>query len=227
MRVHRHVILPSFSFAREGAPGNTTPGAADRIRGCRAPSSRDRRGRAFPERIAGRRRPRAGAWRTSGGAGAGGRAVGSSPAFSASLRRIRNAPARVSGAAARVQEELRAVAAVEVRPAAREVAAQRLGGVAADRDDALLAALADHADEPVVEVDAGPVEPDRLRDPEAGAVEQLDERLVAERARLRAARRPRSAAPPRRARASSAAASVRRGSATAAAGLSPRTPSSC
>ena len=78
------------------------------------------------------------------------------------------------------------MARVEVRPAAREVAAERLGGVPADRDDALLAALADHADEPVVEVDARLVEPDRLGDAQAGAVEQLDERLVAQRARLRA-----------------------------------------
>ena len=46
-------------------------------------------------------------------------------------------------AALRVQEQLGPVAAVEVRPAAGEVAPQRLGGLAAERDDALLAALAD------------------------------------------------------------------------------------
>ena len=91
-------------------------------------------------------------------------------------------------AAAGVQEELGPVAAVEVRPAAREVAPQGLGGVPADGHDALLAALADHAHEPVVQVDARLVEADRLGDAQAGAVEQLDERLVAERARLRPGR---------------------------------------
>src|SRR5919109_5194218 len=44
--------------------------------------------------------------------------------------------------ALRVQEELRPVAAVEERPAAGEVTAQRLGGGASDRDDPLLTALA-------------------------------------------------------------------------------------
>ena len=57
---------------------------------------------------------------------------------------------------------------------------------AADRHDPFLAALADHSNEAVVEVDAGLVEPDRLGDAQARAVEQLDERLVAQRARLRA-----------------------------------------
>ena len=45
------------------------------------------------------------------------------------------------------------MAAVEVGPAAREVAPQRLDRLAPDRDDALLAALAEHPDEPLVEVD--------------------------------------------------------------------------
>jgi hypothetical protein len=82
--------------------------------------------------------------------------------------------------ALRVQEELGAVAAVEERPAAREVAAQCLGRLAADRHDPLLAALADDAHEPVVEVDAALLEADGLRDPEPGTVEQLDEGPVAE-----------------------------------------------
>src|ERR1041385_3964821 len=41
-------------------------------------------------------------------------------------------------AAVRVQEELLPVAAVEVRAAAGEVAAKRVGGLPPDRDDALL-----------------------------------------------------------------------------------------
>jgi len=91
-------------------------------------------------------------------------------------------------AALRVEEELRTVARVEVRAAAREVAAQRVHGLAADGDDALLRALADAADDPLLEVDGGAVEPDGLADAEARAVEELDERAVAERARGRSRR---------------------------------------
>src|SRR5262249_37723654 len=65
-------------------------------------------------------------------------------------------------AAARVQEELGAVPPVEIRPPTREIPAQRLHRGAADRHDALLAALADRSDEPPVEVDARRAEPDRL-----------------------------------------------------------------
>src|SRR5438046_2062563 len=53
-------------------------------------------------------------------------------------------------AALGVQEELRPAAAVEVRPAAGEVAAQGLGGRTPDRHDPLLAALAETADEALV-----------------------------------------------------------------------------
>ena len=129
-------------------------------------------------------------------------------------------------AALGVQEQLRPVPAVEERPAAGEVAPERLDGLAADRDDPLLAALAEDADDAVVEVDAALAEPDRLRDPQTGTVEELDERPVSERARRRPgggldqpldlARRERARQPP-----------VRRGSTTAAAGLSARTPISC
>ena len=101
---------------------------------------------------------------------------------------MRNAPARVSGAALRVQEELGPVALVEVGAAAGVVAAERVDGLAADRDDALLRALADRADEPPLEVDRRAVETDGLAHAEAGAVEQLDERAVAQRARRRAGR---------------------------------------
>jgi hypothetical protein len=66
------------------------------------------------------------------------------------------------GPASGVQEQLRPVPRVEERAAAREVTQKCLGGVPADRNDALLAALADHSNEAVVEVDAGLLEPDRL-----------------------------------------------------------------
>jgi hypothetical protein len=88
-------------------------------------------------------------------------------------------------AAAGIEEHLGPVAPVEERPALRQVPAERLDRGPPDRHDALLVALADDAHEPAVEVDAGAVEAHRLRDAEAGAVEELDECLVAERARLR------------------------------------------
>src|ERR687888_261492 len=82
--------------------------------------------------------------------------------------------------------QLGPVPAVEEGAPAREVAAQRLGGLPSDRDDPLLVALAEAADEPVLEVDAAALERDRFRDAQAGAVEELDEGAVAEVARLRA-----------------------------------------
>jgi len=51
-------------------------------------------------------------------------------------------------------------------------------GMPADRDDPFLVALAHAADEPVLEVDAAPLEPDRLADAQARAVEELDERMI-------------------------------------------------
>ena len=78
------------------------------------------------------------------------------------------------------------MAAVEVRASAGEVAAQRLRGLASDRHDPFLVALADAAHEAIVQRDAALLEPDGLGDAQAGAVEKLDERTVAEVARLRA-----------------------------------------
>ena len=82
-------------------------------------------------------------------------------------------------AALRVEEQLRPMAAVEVRPPPGEVAAQRLGGRAPDRDDPLLRPLAGRTDDPPLEVDVGLAQADRFADAQAGAVEQLDERAVA------------------------------------------------
>src|SRR5919197_6530453 len=55
--------------------------------------------------------------------------------------------------AARVEEELRTMAPVEVRPSAREVAPQRLDGLPADGHDPLLVSLAETAHEPLLEID--------------------------------------------------------------------------
>ena len=85
----------------------------------------------------------------------------------------------------RVEEQLRTVAPVEERTAVREVAAQGLDRVAADGDDPLLAALAGARDEPALRVDVGLAEPDGFAHPKTRAVEELDERTVAERARGR------------------------------------------
>ena len=60
-----------------------------------------------------------------------------------------------------------------------QVPAERSDRVPADRDDPLLVALAHAADEPVLEIDAAPLEPDRLADAQARAVEELDERMIA------------------------------------------------
>src|SRR5437588_10918376 len=66
------------------------------------------------------------------------------------------------GAAACVQEELGPMAAVEVRAPAGEVAAHRLSGRATERDDALLPAFAEAADEAAVEIDSAFFEADGL-----------------------------------------------------------------
>jgi hypothetical protein len=90
-------------------------------------------------------------------------------------------------AAAGVQEELGAVAAVEVRAAEREVTTHGLGGQAPEGNEPLLAPLAEHADDSLVEGDAALLEPDCLGHAQARPVEKLDERAVAKRA----GRRPR------------------------------------
>src|SRR6266700_3618251 len=58
----------------------------------------------------------------------------------------------------RIEEELWPVSAVEVGTAAGQVAAERIHCLTAHGDQALLSALADAADDAVVEVDRGPVE---------------------------------------------------------------------
>ena len=84
-----------------------------------------------------------------------------------------------------IQEELGPIAAIEVWPAEGEVAAHGLGSRAAQRNEALLAALPEHADDAVLEGDAVLLETHGLGDPEAGAVEELHQGPVAQRARRR------------------------------------------
>ena len=91
-------------------------------------------------------------------------------------------------AAACVEEEVGAMTAVEVGASEREVAAQRLGGRPAERDEAFLAALADDAHHAGLEVDRAARQAERLGDAEAGAVEELHQGAVAHRARRRADR---------------------------------------
>ena len=85
-------------------------------------------------------------------------------------------------AALGVEEDLRAVAAVEVRPSTREVAAQGFHRLGAQRHDALLVAFADAADEAGVEIDAAALQAHRLAHAQAAPVEKLDQRPVAEAA---------------------------------------------
>ncbi len=81
-------------------------------------------------------------------------------------------------AATCVQEQLGPVASVEMRTTEREVAPHRLGGWAPERDEPFLATLSDHSDDSLLERDAALVQADRLRDAQAGPVQELDERSV-------------------------------------------------
>src|SRR6266545_1068545 len=97
-------------------------------------------------------------------------------------------PCAGQATAPRVEEELRPVARVEVRAPACQVSAYGLDGLPTDRDDPLLGPFPDAADKPALEVDARLLQADGLADPQARAVEELDERLVAQRAWARASR---------------------------------------
>ena len=111
----------------------------------------------------------------------------SSPARSAAARRTVHALCRDSAAAAGVEEQRPRRTprrpGGQRRPGPDEVVLDGPQRVAADRDDPLLAALAGqpHRRPAAVEVVDG--EPDRLGDARAGAVQQLEQRPVAQRAR--------------------------------------------
>ena len=91
-------------------------------------------------------------------------------------------PRSRQSAAPRVQEELGPVATIEVRATEGEVSPDGLGGWTPERHEPLLPALAQHADDALLERHAVLLESDRLRDTQAGAVEKLDECAVAQRA---------------------------------------------
>src|SRR5438876_7933618 len=69
----------------------------------------------------------------------------------------------------------------EARAPVLEVTAQPVRSFLAQRNDALLVALALHAHCLLLEVDVSEIEPDRLRAAQAGRVDELDERTVAQR----------------------------------------------
>ena len=72
--------------------------------------------------------------------------------------------------AARVEEQVGAVATVEVRAPESHVATERLGSGAPERDEPLLAPLARHAHDATLEIDSRLDETDSLRDPKTRPV---------------------------------------------------------
>ena len=86
-----------------------------------------------------------------------------------------------------------------------EVALEAVEGDVADRHQPLAVALADDPHEAAVERQVLPVEPERLADAQAGRVQQLQQRPVADARGLVRRRSPRAAPPPRPRRASPAA----------------------
>ena len=91
--------------------------------------------------------------------------------------------ARVEPAAARREEERVLRTACELRPGLAEIAPEHVRGLLAERHDALLAALAAHAHELLVEVHVAEIEADGLGAAQPAGVRQLDERPVAQRQR--------------------------------------------
>ena len=120
-------LLTTFFGGRVDVPGNTTRDASCRIRACRARSWRDRRGRASP----GRSEVGASLEQVSGERMAQQVRVDASrlePGLLGEAAQDQEGAGPRQRAALGVQEQLRPVAPVEVRAAAREVAAERLGG---------------------------------------------------------------------------------------------------
>src|SRR5687768_8380771 len=89
--------------------------------------------------------------------------------------------ARVQPPASCREEDRVHCAVRQLRPAILEVAAQPVRGLLAERDDAFLVAFAPDAYGLLLEVDILEVEPDGLGAAQAGRVDELEERAVAER----------------------------------------------
>jgi aminopeptidase len=107
--------------------------------------------------------------------------------------RMRSDPsegARVEATAVRREEERVLSTPGELWPCVVEVPRGPPRGLLSERDDALLAALAAHADVLLLEVDVGQVESDGLGASKAGGVDELDEGSVPERERAVAVERP-------------------------------------
>src|SRR5206468_10552073 len=102
-----------------------------------------------------------------------------------SLAKDQERPGAGEWTSLRVEEQLGPVPPVEVRAPAGEVTPKCLDGLAADRHDPFLVALADAAHHAFVERDPALLEPDRLGHTQACAVQQLDQGAVAEVTRLR------------------------------------------
>src|SRR5688500_1986770 len=99
------------------------------------------------------------------------------------LEQAADAPGR-EAAAAVVAEHGAARGVLARRAAGVAIGGQCTQGRAPHRDDALLPALAEHAERRRVEVDVLPVEADQLTDTNAGGVEDLDERAIPETEQL-------------------------------------------
>ena len=102
--------------------------------------------------------------------------------------RVRHQAAQRRGvepAAAGREEERVVGAAGELGARLAEVAGDPVGGLLAERDDPVLRALAvADVDVLLLEVDVAEIEPDRLRAAQAGRVDELEQRPVADRERL-------------------------------------------
>ncbi len=95
-------------------------------------------------------------------------------------------PERLAGhrpAPAGEEERIARAGAGQHRPRCVEIAPDRLDGLLAQRHEALLAALAEHADHTHVEGHLRELQPDELGDPQARRVERFQHRLVAQRER--------------------------------------------
>ena len=213
---------PFRGIGREGGPGST-PRGGDRPR-C-ACSARSSPRSAWPSISCTLRRSAppssrwvANEWRRRCGC----TRVGSSPA-SASLRRIRNAPARVSAPPRALRNRSGRYRRSRCGPPEREVAAHRLGRGPAERDDALLVALAEHPDDAPVEVDRGLRRARLPRETRSPAPYRSSTSARSRSARASSRSPPRSGARTRRGRACAAASRAPR-RATSAAGLSARSP---